>query len=445
MVFTVVRRWHCVWLTMLLVGCVAPSTGQQTPDQPASAGEPVIVRFMVAGSPPEQAAFQSVVDGFQASQPQVNGTPVQVEVIAVPSIGDFMTRLTADIAAGAPPDVFVLNYRRMAQFYNKGALEPLGPHLQASQQLKEADYYPVALDAFRDSQQTLVCLPQNVSSQVVYYNKDLFDKVGVSYPPGQWAWEDFRQTAIKLTAGDKDGDTWPDKYGLGLEPALIRMAPFIWQNGGELVDNPAQPTQLTISTPAAREALDFVLSLGREDGVVPNYSAEAVASHEDRFLAGNIAMYVDSRVLVPTLRESAKFNWDVAPLPQGKVAANVLHSDGYCMAAAAKNKEAAWSFIEYALGPQGEERASRLGRTVPSLQSVAESNAFLDPTQPPANAQVWLDNMAILHILPKLENWPAIERTAATELELAYLGAQNLETVITNIEASAADGFVPIK
>jgi multiple sugar transport system substrate-binding protein len=439
MVSTVARCWHSVWLTMLLAGCVASPAGQPTPAQPASASEAVTVRFMVAGGPPEQAAFQSVVDGFQASQ------PVQVELIAVPSTDDFMTRLTADVATGAPPDVFVLNYRRMTQFYNKGALEPLGPYLQASQQLKEADYYPVALDAFRDSQQTLVCLPQNVSSQVVYYNKDLFDKAGVPYPPEQWAWEELRQTAIKLTVPDQNGDTWPDKYGLGLEPVLIRMAPFIWQNGGELVDNPAQPTQLTISTPAARAALDFVLSLGREDGVVPNYSAEAVASHQDRFLAGNIAMYVDSRVLVPTLRESVKFNWDVAALPQGKIAANVLHSDGYCLAAASKNKAAAWAFIEYALGPQGEERASRLGRTVPSLQSVAESNAFLDPSQPPANAQVWLDNMAILHVLPKLENWPAIERTAATELELAYIGAQDMETVITNIEASAADGFVPIK
>lgn len=424
---------------MLTVGCI------QSVQPTTQAQQPVRISFMVAGGPPEQAAFQSVVDGFHATHPRIDNAPLQVELIAVPSASDMMTRLTADIAAGAPPDVFLLNYRRMTQFYNRGALEPLGPLLTASSSLREADYYPIALDAFRASQGTLVCLPQNVSSQVVYYNKEIFDQRGVAYPQAGWTWAEFRQTAIDATLPDQNGDSYPDRYGLGLEPQLIRMAPFIWQNGGELVDDPAKPTKLAMGEPAAREAMAFILNLGRADGVVPNYSAEAVASHHDRFLAGNIAMFVDSRVLVPTLRESVTFPWDVAPLPVGKQAANVLHSDGYCLAAASAHKEAAWAFIEYANGPEGQSRASKLGRTVPSLQSVAQSPDFLDPTQPPANAQVWLDNMAILHVLPKLENWPAIERAAGTELEQAYLGYTSVDEVITNLEAAASEGFVVIK
>lgn len=403
------------------------------------------VTFMVAGGPPEQAAFKSVIEGFQATNLQVNHAAVQVELIEVPSTRDFLTRLTADMAAGAPPDLFLLNYRQMTQFYNRDALEALGPRLAASTNLNEAEFYPIALDGFRNRQGSLVCLPQNISSQVVYYNKDLFDELGVAYPPQEWTWAEFRQLALKLTVSDQNGDSYPDRYGLGLEPTLIRMAPFIWQNGGDLVDNPVLPTRLTLDQPAAREALEFILNLGRQDGVVPNYTAEVIASHPDRFLAGNIAMYVDSRVFVPTLRQTVKFNWDVAPLPQGQEAVNVLHSDGYCLAAASKVKDAAWAFVGYALGAEGQTRASRLGRTVPSLQSVAESAAFLDPTQPPATAKVWLANLSILRVLPKLENWPTIERVAGTELEQAYLGHQAVDDVITNIHAAASDGFVPIK
>lgn len=427
----------------LLVSFLASCIGAVQPV--AQSQPPITISFMVAGGPPEQAAFQSVVDGFHATNPRSTNAPVQVEILSVPSAADMMTRLTADIAAGVPPDVFLLNYRRMTQFHNRGALEPIAPLLAASTRLQEADYYPIALDAFRDSQGNLVCLPQNVSSQVVYYNKAIFDQRSVPYPQAGWTWEEFRQTAIATTVPDQNGDSYPDRYGLGLEPQLIRMAPFIWQNGGELVDDPSNPTRLTIGGPAARAAMEFILNLGREDGVVPNYSAEAVASHLDRFLAGNIAMYVDSRVFVPTLREAATFDWDVAPLPVGKQAANVLHSDGYCLAAASPHKAAAWTFIEYANGPEGQNRASKVGRTVPSLTGVATSSAFLDPTQPPANAQVWLDNMAILHILPKLENWPAIERAAGTELEQAYLGHITVDEVITNVEAAASEGFVGIK
>jgi len=43
---------------------------------------------------------------------------------------------------------------------------------------------------------------------------------------------------------------------------------------------------------------------------------------------------------VPTYREISVFDWDVAPLPQGKQSATILHADAYCMAAASKNKGA---------------------------------------------------------------------------------------------------------
>lgn len=437
-----------LWVTggaigvVLLAACMPATDGAARSPRAAPS---VKVTFLVAGSPAEIAGFQSVVEGFQATKPRVNGAAVTVELASAPTATDFLTRLTAELAAGAPPDVFLLNYRRLTQFYNHAALEPLATRLAASKTLHEADFYPIALDGFRDSKGALVCLPQSFSSQVVYYNKDLFDELGVAYPPADWTWAEFRRWARQLTLPDKNDDSYPDRYGLGLEPVLIRMAPFIWQNGGELVDQPAQPTRLTLDAPATREALAFILNLGRKDGVVPNYNAEAVSSHLARFLAGNIAMYVDSRFFVPTLRGAVKFRWDVAPLPRGKTAANVLYSDGYCLAAQSKVKDAAWAFIEYALGPEGQTRANHPGRTVPSLRSVAESAVFLEPTQPPANAKVWLDNVSIMRVLPKLENWAAIERTAGTGLEQAYLGHESMEGVITAVQAIASEGFAPIR
>ncbi len=418
----------------LLLACRPPETDQ-----------PTTVTFAYFGDPAEQAAFISVVEGFHATAPQINGVPIQIETIAQPSQADYLTRLTTDFAAGTPPDVSLFNYRRMAQYVNRGALEVLDSRAEESTQVNLEGFYPASLDAFRDGAGRVVCLPQNISSQVVYFNRELFDAADLAYPAAGWTWEDFRQTAIALTLPDRDGDGEPDQHGLGLEPQLIRMAPFIWQNGGELVDDPAAPTRLALDTPQAREALRFVVDLAQVDGVVPNRTVEAVQSHRDRFYTGKIAMYIDSRRIVPSLRELALFDWDVAPLPVGKQAASVLHSDGYCLAAASKVKDAAWRFIEYALSAEGQTRAAQLGRTVPSLRSVAESSAFLDPDQPPASARVWLEIAPDLHALPKVENWAAIERVAAIELEQLYLGAQTLEVTIANIQAAAAEGFVPIK
>jgi outer membrane protein TolC len=45
-------------------------------------------------------------------------------------------------------------------------------------------------------------------------------------------------------------------YGLGVEPAIIRFAPFVWSNRAELVDDEEHPTRFTLDSPAAMSALE---------------------------------------------------------------------------------------------------------------------------------------------------------------------------------------------
>ncbi len=444
--FPIPSRMVIILLLALTLALVAGCGRQVASEQQSE----LTVTFMVFGDPHEQDAFTSVIERFHASAPQIDGIDVRVELTALPSKSDYLTRLTTDFAAGEPPNVFLLNYRRLAQYHNRGALEPLGQRIATSDTIREADYFSVALDAFRDSSGTLVCMPQNISSQVVYYNQEIFDKATLPYPAKDWTWADFRQTAINLTRPDSDGDGDPDQYGLGLEPHLVRMAPFIWQNGGQLVDDEATPSRMTIDSSAAQEAIQFVLDLAQEDGVVPSRTAEAIQSQRERFYAGTIAMYIDSRRIVPTMRAAADFKWDVAPLPRGEQTASILHSDGYCMSRLGDNDEAAiqdaaWSFIEFAMSAEGQRPASRLGRTVPSLIAVANSEVFLDPSQAPASAEVWLDAVPHLRVLPRLENWARIERTAAIEFEQAYLGQTTLPDVVDHIQNESVDGFRRLK
>ena len=119
-------------------------------------------------------------------------------------------------------------------------LEPVGPRLGDA----EGDFYPVALDAFRFGGE-LTCMPQNASSLVVYYNADLFEKAGVAAPAAGWTLDDLRGAASKLTSGSV--------HGVGLEPAVIRAAPFVWSAGGELVDDNDDPTRFEFDTPEARQ------------------------------------------------------------------------------------------------------------------------------------------------------------------------------------------------
>ncbi len=187
------------------------------------------VSFMFFGDPAELAAYQGLVAAFEAEHPAID-----IELVHIPSLIDYQARLGADLAAGSQADVVLINYRRYAPLAARGVLEPLAPYLRSSEVIAEVDFFPQAIEPFRWRGQ-LMCIPQNISSLVVYYNRDLFDAAGLEYPADDWTWDEFLAAAQALTL-DLDGDGITDQYGLGTDASLYRVAPFIWQNGGELVD-----------------------------------------------------------------------------------------------------------------------------------------------------------------------------------------------------------------
>jgi multiple sugar transport system substrate-binding protein len=286
----------------------------------------------------------------------------------------------------------------------------------------------------------VMCVPQNLSSLVVYYNRDLFDRGRVPRPTEDWTWDDFLHAARALTR-DTRGAGRIDQYGLGTEVSIFRLAPFIWQNGGELVDDPRAPTRLTLDAPPAREALQWFVELQTRHRVVPDLVEEKAESSERRFLNGRLGMFLNSRRGVPTYRSITTFDWDVAPLPRRRHRAGILHADAYCMPKAGRAKAAAWTFIEYANSPEGQRTIAASGRTVPSLRVLAESPAFLQLGLRPQNGRVFLTEVPTLRAVPVTEGWIDVEDLAGEELARAYYGRASVDEVIATTLQRAAPFF----
>jgi multiple sugar transport system substrate-binding protein len=151
--------------------------------------------------------------------------------------------------------------------------------------------------------------------------------------------------------------------------------------------------------------------------VIPSEQEVEAEDDETRFLNGREAMVLSSRRATPSFRTITKFDWDVAALPRHDEQAGILHSDAYCLTKASENKDAAWAFMEFALGPQGQRITARSGRTVPSLKSVAQSDAFLDPSLKPAHSEVFLDTIPVIRRVPTISTWPEIEDASEGILE----------------------------
>ena len=402
------------------------------------------VRFLVFGDPEELRAYRQVVSGYE----ERSGS--EVELVEASDRSDLIARLSTSIAAGAPPDVFLMNYRYYAQFAARDAIEPVTDRLEESEAFAPEDFYPVALDAFRWRGEQL-CVPQNVSSLVVYYNRDLFARYGVPEPEDDWTWNTMVARAGALTrdangrrivAGDPDvGGAAAAVYGLGVEPSLIRLAPFVWSNGADLVDDDARPTRITLDAPAAQEALRGFLELRLAYGIVPSDIEVEASDDETRFANGGLAMLLSSRRSTPLFRTITEFEWDVAPLPRWKQRAGILHSDAFCITAGSERKDAAWRFVEYALGPEGQATLAESGRTVPSLVDVSRSRAFLDASLPPRRARVFLDGIPSIRPLPVVSTWPEIEDAAEPILETGFYLGQTAAEVAERLDRATRPLF----
>lgn len=403
---------------VLLAAC----TGDEEPGQSS-------ITVQVSGEREETAVYRAIVQAYENDHPDT-----QVRLIEVAEKDDHLTKLATSFAGGDPPDVFLVNFREYSQFVARGAIEPYGGFVD-DLDVELGDYYPAPLEAFTYNDE-LQCMPQNISSLVVYYNTDLFEQAGVEPPRAGWTWDDFRAAGEDLTQGDV--------RGIGVEPSVIRLAPFVWSNGGEIVDDLEAPSTFTLGTPEAREALDFLVSLAHDE-LIPTEQELAAQDLVTRFITSKVAMLLSSRRETPEFREVRGLNWDVGPLPIADERAGILHSDAYCISSLSGATETAADFVSYATGRQGQSLAALGGRTVPSLMSVSDSGAFLDPTQPPSRSEVFLDGIADLRRTPVIPTWPEIEDLAEEILtrafyEPGYTIDDAIEALRAETEALFAEG-----
>lgn len=382
-------RKVCVTLVgALLVAACTSSSGSE---------RGAAIQVQVSGEAEEITVYESLVGAFEKEHPDTD-----VQLVPVTDKDDHLAKLTTSFSTGNPPDVFLINFREYSQYVARGAVDAVGPYLDEAG-VDLGDYYDQPLEAFTYDGE-LQCMPQNISSLVVYYNTKLLESAGLERPPADWDWDEFRTYALELTGGKTKG--------LGIEPNIIRVAPFVWSNGGELNDDTDEPRRFTLEQPASREALEYIVSLVRDDGVVPTEEEIAAQDLETRFAAGKLGMLLSSRREVPAFREVAGLTFDVAPLPTSEQRAGILHSDAYCMAAGAPASQGAFEFVRFATGKQGQTITALGGRTVPSMIEVAESGAFLDPARAPRHSRVFLDGIDFIRRTPIIPTWPEIEDEA---------------------------------
>jgi multiple sugar transport system substrate-binding protein len=296
----------------------------------------------------------------------------------------YFEKLKTELAAGNAPDIFWIGGVELADFVATGQILDLKPLIDKDKDFKLDDFYPnVISEVTRDGK--IYGLPRDISTMVTYYNEDMFKAAGLKTPKelaaaGQWNQQAMLEAAKKLTDPSKQqyglgfGNWWGPGWGY-----------FINAAGGSLYN--ADKTACGLNTPAALEGAKLANSLYTEKLVVPGD-----ADGEALFNAGKVAMYFNGRWFTPGVRTNAKFTWDVAPMPEGKVKTTWLFWGPYLVNAKTANPDAAWEVLKVLTSAEATGKVAALGTNIPPRKDQSAVEAFLKST-PPSNNQAFLDGV----------------------------------------------------
>jgi multiple sugar transport system substrate-binding protein len=234
--------------------------------------------------------------------------------------------------------------------------------------LVESDFSAAGLQYARNDKGQMLSLPWSVDYFILYYNKELFQKKGVEVPK---TLEEMAVAAEKLT-DPKEGIY--GFVGRGLRNANMAMWTNFYLNfGGEFLD--AKGNILT-DGPEAIEATKLyqrLLTKCAPPGVAGFNWMESMAS----FTQGRSAMWIDADGWAPPLEDPAasrvvgKVGYTLVPAgPKGKFSST--YGDGIGIAAASKNKEAAYLLCQWVVSRGQGARLLQAGGGVPFRNSIVD-------------------------------------------------------------------------
>jgi multiple sugar transport system substrate-binding protein len=291
--------------------------------------------------------------------------------------GEYRRSLLDAILTGKPPDVVLLDLNDVPALADRGMLLDLAPYLSRVG-VTLGEYDSTVLSAFRRGR-AVYALPTGSSPLVVAYNKDLFERAGLSVPADDWTWDDFLGLAKRLTR-DRDGDGIIDQWGTQVDGRVTFWLAWVWAGGGDVLCADGRRASGCLDSPATIAALRWYAAWVTQDRVAPPPRADDGVA---LFLGGKVAMLTVEHSAIPQLRARAaggrlRVGFSAIPHRTGFGPATVLCAAGYAVPALALRRKLAVELVASLTDSLAGRVRGEAGLELPALSSVAVALAAGD-------------------------------------------------------------------
>jgi multiple sugar transport system substrate-binding protein len=411
------RTWIALMLAIALfvAGC-APAVAPATPAAPAAVA-PTTAPLQPTAAPaaaevnlwtyygdtgPAAACVKTAATDFNAAQSKY------VLKIRNLAFTDFNQQVTTAIAAGATPDLMIVDNPDNARYAAAGALADLTDKVKAwgqGDQFLSGPWNSTLL------QGKSYGIPLGSNTVVLWINTDMAKAAGLDVNKPPKTWDEFETWAARMT------DKAKGVYGTALlakkdETGTFLFLPWILQNGGNIQH---------LDSPEAIAALAFWKNLVDKGYAPKSAVTDGFAEIYQQFTSGKAAMMISGTWNAATIKKDApNLNWMVATLPYSQQPASSLGGENWAMFAASKQQDGAWDFLKFVVDPAYGTKLTDCMGYIPSrkdvLAQVAQKSSG-DPTM-----QVFLKQMESAAARGPLANWSDASAVVQDALQAALSG-----------------------
>lgn len=361
---------------LLLTGCQEKESyhirkQEEAPEKPVS--------LEVFAWEDEEENLRALAEAYMEER---EGVSVEVNIIPATEYPQQMMGIKNNVQSG---DVILFsNIAEPAVWIEKGVLQSLAPWIDEAK-----ENYGIWHQE-EDAQYSEYMRPYRKSRWAVYYNRDLFDLRGVPYPEEGWTWEDYAETAVRLTG----------QVGMNKIYGSLSYAPDNkwWRVPARTAgaNNPLHEDELELFMEAARWCYELTYNLGAQVPYQERVGNIGVGG-EEIFLEGNTGMFFSGDWSAAVLNEmiaeyDLDITYDIAPMPRwsGRPYYSVSDAAVAAMTATTLYPEEAWSFIRFISGKEGAKILAQRG-LIPAWDSDEIRQVYMDSMEYPEHLEYFFE------------------------------------------------------
>jgi len=328
----------------------AGTTAAAAQTNTAASTEPVTIKVSLWDYS-NTAYYPIMVEAFEKSHPNI-----KVDIVEF-SAAEYSDTIVVKMGAKEKYDVvFMKGLPEMSALIAGGHLQPL------TDRITGFDMKPYGgAEKSLSLNGVVYGLPFRTDNNMIFYNKDLFDKAGVQYPKDGMTMEEYRELAKKMTSGEgaekvygSHVHTWPSN--------VYQYSRFI-----------DEFNYLDTSTyEKLKPYYETILGMQNEDKSVQDYGELKTGNihYSGVFYNEQVAMlpieswYIEMITGTVTPQSEHYFKWGAVTLPnsKGNTYENMVGGITPCsIGAYSEHPEEAWEFLSYVCGEEGAKVIAERG------------------------------------------------------------------------------------